>query len=170
MSKRNLRFDELNENNALKIAKNLLETMEDVVNEEEEEEEAETEEDESDIESEVDESPMWSMQIESLQNFQINSIKFATYFSPQESDNCQIVVEVISTPGSNSSVFSWMSNPKEKKATFVVANKETCEIIDQWSMVVTPVAFAIGDLDISSKEHWRSTLQLQASKIKSSIV
>ena len=118
---------------------------------------------EEEDEPEVDESPKWEIHIDGMKPMEAGGTKFSV-FTPGESRNGQMVIEFVTKPGVNSSLFGWLQKPSEKKIRMVVRDHEENRI-EQWDMLGVPVAIAVDELDRESKDPWYTTLQVSIKEI-----
>ena len=120
--------------------------------------------DEEEMESEVDESPKWEVHVDGHPVMEARGTKFSV-FTNGESRSGQMVIEFLTKPGVNSTLFGWLGKPSEKRVRMIVRDHEE-SLIEQWEMLGTPVAVAVDELDSESKDPWSTTIQLAVKDIK----
>lgn len=120
--------------------------------------------DEEEMEPEIDESPKWEVHIDGHPLMEARGTKFSV-FTTGESRSGQMVIEFLTKPGVNSTLFGWLQKPSEKKVRMVVRDHEENRI-EQWEMLGVPVAIAVDELDNESKSPWATTLQVSVKDIK----
>jgi len=120
--------------------------------------------DESIEDTEEDDSPTWEINIDGMPVLESGGVKFSV-FTTGESRSGQMVMELLAKPGVNSAVFGWLNKPSERRVKMTVKDHEG-NPIENWEMLGTPIAAAIGELDRESKDPWYTTFQVTVKEIK----
>lgn len=120
--------------------------------------------DEEELETAIDESPKWEIHVDGHPPMDARGTKFSV-FTNGECRSGQMVIEFITKPGVNSTLFGWLQKPSEKSVRMIVRDHEE-SFIEQWEMLGVPVAVAVNELDRESKDPWFTTIQLAVKEIK----
>lgn len=114
--------------------------------------------DETEAPEGVDESPQWSLSIESMPELEVDSIKWSV-FTPGEATTGEMVVEIRVIPGLTSKLFAWLKKSTPLRCNLLVQDHEGVNL-EKWSMLGHPSALAVNELAGGMGEPWFITLQL----------